>query len=270
MEEIKRYQLRGLEGDVVRLRFGERIVDYWAPSGGSGSLLIAHDGQNIFDWRSATNFATWRLAQSANKLAKDLNQSPPVVVAIFHGKSKSDPYGRARDLCPEDAFREGVQPLQKPTIAVDQLRGNQYLFDIFENIIPSILKREQLSISPNRTAMIGSSMGALATLYSLIEHGAKFHTALALSPHWTLGGAPLVDWMIPRLSNSREHRIFLSRGERGYDSEYHPFQSQAEKLLEKSGWNSRYQSRIFNGAKHNERAWARQVSDALSYWLSKS
>ena len=49
MQEIKRFQVRGVPGEVVRVQFGSRIVDYWIPKGGTDRLLIAHDGQNVFD-----------------------------------------------------------------------------------------------------------------------------------------------------------------------------------------------------------------------------
>ncbi|MFM7542184.1 MAG: alpha/beta hydrolase [Actinomycetales bacterium] len=268
MEEIKRFQLRGLSGEVRRLRFGERIVDYWAPPGGSDSLLIAHDGQNIFDWRTATNFATWRLAQSASAVAQEFNQKPPLVVAIFHGKTKTDPHGRARDLCPEDAFREGILPTHAPEFSVSALRGNAYTYQIFEEILPAVLRETDLQISPERSAMIGSSMGALATLYSLIKYGSRFNTAIALSPHWTLAGEPLVDWLIPRIPNTKQHRIWLSRGELGYDAQYPPFQNRADQKLVELGWQENFISKVFKGAKHNERAWANQVREPLRYWLS--
>lgn len=269
MEEIKRYQLRGLTGEVKRVRFGDRVVDYWAPDGGSDSLLIAHDGQNIFDWRTATNFATWRLAQNASRVANELNQRPPLVIAIFHGKTKLDPHGRARDLCPEDAFRDGIAPAQKPTIDISQLRGNSYTAKIFEEILPTILAETKSQITPERSAMIGSSMGGLATLYALINYSSRFHTALALSTHWTLAGAPLVDWMLARIPKPELHRIWMSRGERGYDAEYPPFQDLANQKLIEAGWENNFESKIFKGAGHNERAWAKQIEQPLRYWLAK-
>ena len=52
MQEIKRFQVRGVPGEVTRLKFGARTVDYWKPHKGSDKLLIAHDGQNVFDGKS--------------------------------------------------------------------------------------------------------------------------------------------------------------------------------------------------------------------------
>ena len=104
MQEIKRFQVRGLPGEVNRVAFGQRIVDYWGPAGGSDRVLIAHDGQNIFDRRTATFVYTWRLGQNAIRVTREFDEKPPLIIGIFHSSSKSDPHGRGKDLTPEDAL----------------------------------------------------------------------------------------------------------------------------------------------------------------------
>lgn len=269
MEEIKRYQIRGLPGAVNRLRFSGRLVDYWAPPGGSDHLLIAHDGQNIFDRRTATFRFTWRLAQNASRVAAQVGKKPPLIIAVFHSKSEIDPHGRAKDLCPEDPFREGLQPKERPEITVADLRGNAYLDEIFTKIIPNIADRSKSYIPPSKSAMIGSSMGALATLYAATKYDSYFHTALALSPHWVLAGDGLVDWILPRIPNEAKMKIWMSRGTRGLDASYPPFQDRADRLMRELGWDeARFKSRVFQGTAHNERSWASYVDQPLRFWLS--
>lgn len=269
MEEIKRYQVRGLPGTVNRLDFSGRIVDFWAPQGGSEHLLIAHDGQNIFDRRTATFLYTWKLAQTAIRVAREVNKKPPIIIGVFHSRSKNDPYGRAKDLCPEDPFREGVQPTAKPELTVSDLRGNTYLQQIFEDIAPRITNTYSNPIAPENTAMIGSSMGGLATLYSAIKFNQYFNTALALSTHWVLAGNELVDWMIPRLPNEERFKIWMSRGTKGLDASYPPFQDRADKQMRELGWSEpRFKSKVFHRTTHNERSWSSYVDEPLRFWLS--
>lgn len=270
MSAIKRYQVRGLPGAVQRLEFSGRIVDFWAPVGGSSHLLIAHDGQNIFDRRTATRMRTWQLGQQALRVSAELSCKPPTLIAIFHGRSKADPHGRARDLCPEDPFREGMQPLSTPAITKDHLRGNQYLQQIFDEIVPQVLEVTNSNVSPSRSAMIGSSMGALATLYALTKFPDRFHTALALSPHWILAGDPLVDWLTKRLPNRPELQIWMSRGTKGLDASYQPYQDRADRIMKELGWGGRYQSKVFHRTAHNERSWSSYVDEPLRYWLSQT
>lgn len=268
MLELKRYQVRGLPGEVNRVSFNGRIVDYWAPHGGSDHLLIAHDGQNIFDRRTATFVYTWRLAQSAIRVAAESGKKPPLIIGVFHSSSKSDPNGRSKDLCPEDPFRSGMKPLSKPSITKDELRANQYLSEIFYDIAPKILARTDSTTTPATTAMIGSSMGGLATLYAMVKFGKEFDTALALSPHWVLAGNPLVEWLLPRLPNEATKKIWMSRGTKGLDASYLPHQDYADQIMKSLGWRSRYSSKVYPRSSHNERSWAAYVAEPLRFWLS--
>ena len=268
MLAIKRYQVRGLPGEVNRVSISDRIIDYWAPSGGSEHLLLAHDGQNIFDRRTATFLSTWRMGQTALRISAEFGVKPPLIIAIFHSGSKSDPHGRAKDLCPEEPFRAGMQPLAPPVITAAELRSNEYLAKIFDEITPKIVAATKSEITPERTAMIGSSMGGLATLYALTHQATKFHTALALSTHWVLAGNPLVDWLIPRLPNEEKHRVWMSRGTKGLDASYPPYQDRADRLMRELGWGSRFKSKVFERTTHNERSWASYLGEPLRFWLS--
>lgn len=269
METIKRFQVRGLAGQVERTQLAGRTVDFWAPSGGSDHILIAHDGQNIFDRRTATFVYTWKLAQAAIRVAEAIGKQAPLVIGIFHSSSKEDPHGRAKDLSPEDAFREGLKPLVQPTVNANELRGNIYLSTIFDEILPAIVEKTGSHHSSEQTAMIGSSMGGLATLYAASRHSDRFKTALALSTHWPLAGDPLVDWLVPKIPRERIAKVWMSRGTKGLDATYPPYQDRADRLMSDLGWeSSRFQSKVFHRTTHNERSWASYVDEPLRFWLN--
>jgi len=268
MKEIKRFQVRGIPGAVTRADFSGRIVDFWAPDGGSEHVLIAHDGQNIFDRKTATFIYTWRLAQTAIRVARELGKRAPLIIGVFHSSTKNNPHGRSKDLCPEDPFREGVQPATTPLLSVEQLGGNAYLEKIFGEITPEIASRTHSNYLPSNTAMIGSSMGGLATLYAAIKHSDKFRTALALSPHWPLAENALVDWMIPKLPQTNDFKVWMSRGTKGLDASYKPFQDRADQLMFNLNWGAHnFKSKVFHRTTHNERSWASYVDEPLKFWL---
>jgi len=77
VQPIKRFQVRGARGEVVRIQFGERYVDYWAPPEPTTHLLVTHDGQNIFDKATATKGKTWELAKAATKTFERKGLTPP-------------------------------------------------------------------------------------------------------------------------------------------------------------------------------------------------
>ena len=267
MREISHYQIRGVPGHVQRLDFDGRFVDYWSPARPT-HLLIAHDGQNVFDPRTATRRRTWRMAQNAIKVFEEFRLVPPAIIGVFHSSSKSDPMGRVKDLTPQGAFLSGVKPMIESQLALTDLKGDFYQSQIAEQIVPKILERINVSIPFANTAMIGSSMGGLATLNALGLRKEFFSTALAFSPHWVIGGEPLVDHLLQDLPNPGRHKVWMSRGDRKLDATYKNDQDYADSRMRELGWRSDYNSKIYRNHGHNERAWAKQVDDAFRFWLS--
>lgn len=265
MEEIKRYQVRGVPGEVNRVLFGSRIVDYWIPRGNPKHLLIAHDGQNIFDGKTSTfPGQTWKMAQTAINVANELGIVPPVIIAVWHSSTKSDPWGRAKDLAPQEFFTSDsyVDPRWKINDSAITLHSDSYLQTIFEVIVPEIFPE----FTPAKTAVIGSSMGGLASLYAAIKHPDKFTTALALSPHWIISDKNFAKEMIDSLPLS--HQIWMSRGDKGLDKEYPFLQNHVDYLMRKRGFSSNYISKVYKRSGHNERSWARYLNEPLRFWLS--
>jgi len=103
--------VRGATGTVQRTSFDGRLVDFWAPAQPTPYLVVTHDGQNIFDKKTSTRNRTWELAGTATKVAREYGVPAPVIIAIFHSGSPQDPYGRGKDLAPQDVFTDGVEPV---------------------------------------------------------------------------------------------------------------------------------------------------------------
>ena len=269
MKEIKRFQIRGVAGDVKRVDFDGRIVDYWLPKEPATHLLIAHDGQNVFDGRTSTHRGqTWKMAQSANRVSKELGIVPPAIIGVWHSSTKENPWGRGKDLVPEKYFRDGIsvaKDVSVPSDHPDFLHGDTYLRSIFEEYVPAIAP----AISPSRTAMIGSSMGGLATLYAVAQLPDKFTTALALSTHWPFGGNELVERIIKELPSPSTHKIWMSHGTKGLDSAYAPFQHLADKLMAERGYlPHNFVTKVYERSGHNERSWAKYLDQPMRFWLS--
>jgi predicted alpha/beta superfamily hydrolase len=272
MRAIKQFQVRGIPGEVSRIAIGDRIIDYWAPRVRTDSVLIAHDGQNVFDGRTSTHRRrTWEIGQSVNRLSKEMGIIPPAVIAIWNGNTPADPWARLKELAPEKVLRNGVEVVTSDVIpiTVDQLYGDRYLDEIFSKYLPIIGDSLKIESTPEKTAMIGSSMGGLSTLYALAEHGDKFHTALALSTHWPLGGLPLVDALIKELPASGAHNVYMSRGTKGLDANYEPFQLHADSLMLERGYqpDRNFITRVHARTGHNEKSWASYIDEPISFWL---
>jgi predicted alpha/beta superfamily hydrolase len=276
MEPRERFAVRGAPGLVTSKYFpddfGTRRVDFWAPDKNSTHLLIAHDGQNVFDRKTATRGRTWRMAQTATKIFKKARLPLPIIIAVFNYSDLPDKNGRGKDLTPQQLFQNGISPVLseiEPSrrLELGELRADKYHRDIVEHYIPTILAETKLS--PTKRAMIGSSMGGLATLYGLSLYPSFYQTALALSCHWTIGGEPLVKALINSLPNPGNHQIWMSRGTKSLDKKYQPFQNLADELMANKGWQfgDTFKSKVYKRTSHNENAWASYLDDVFRFWL---
>jgi predicted alpha/beta superfamily hydrolase len=207
------------------------------------------------------------MAQNAIKVFEDRGLTPPAIIGVFHSSSKDDIHGRAKDLSPQSAFEGGVKPLITTDLKIEDLHGDWYQQLIAEKIVPTICDYLNFEAAFENSAMIGSSMGGLATLNALTLRPHFFRTALAFSPHWVLGGQPLVRHVLEQLPKPGAHKIWMSRGDRKLDSTYKSDQDFADRLMREQGWRNNYRNTVFKGAGHNERAWAKQVDDAFRFWL---
>ncbi|MEY3279609.1 MAG: hypothetical protein RIR63_801 [Actinomycetota bacterium] len=273
MELIKRYQVRGVPGEVSRVSFAGRIVDFWIPRGTTQHLLIAHDGQNVFDGKTSTHRrSTWEMAQSAIRVSEQLEINPPAIIAIWHSGSKQDEHGRAKDLSPQRFFQEDVVVNSANVVKadLDNLRGDQYLNSIFDQIVPEILDAYELEIPVANRAMIGASMGGLSTLYAGIQRPEQIKAILALSPHWTIGGNRLVERTIEELPNPGTHRVWMSRGTKSLDADYKPFQELADRLMKEKGYRIGHDfvTKVYEKTSHNERSWASYLDQVMKFWLN--
>ena len=273
MEILARYNLPGVDGVVSRVSIGSRILEYWGGGSNTDKLLIAHDGQCIFDSKSAKRNTTWKLAENATRVSAELNTSVPLIIAVWHQGEVGDSVSRGLDLSPEDYFKSGIKLFPKNgPFDVSVVAGNKYLRQIFEDFVPIICKATNTEVTPEKTAMIGASRGALSTLYALSKHPEKFHTAIAHSTHWTIGRNPLVKLTIENLPSPGRHRIWMSHGTLGFDSEYEPFQKYAHELLMEKGYveNKDFEFTLYPGHAHDEVAWAKQSLESLRNWLNKT
>jgi predicted alpha/beta superfamily hydrolase len=271
MKRVKTFRIRGVNGAINRVEFNGRLVDFWAPSKSTGHLLIAHDGQNVFDRNTSTRGSTWRMIHSAVRVSNDLGITPPAIIGVFHSRTANNPWGRILDLAPQDSFQNGVAPTEKnEEISLEHLQGNRYLAQITEEIAPAITSYIGVNIDGIDKAIIGSSMGGLASLYALGKRPDFFTTALALSPHWSAGDVPLVEALINALPNPGEHKVWMSRGTKGLDSQYESFQVHADQMMLQAGWHEGqdFITRVYQKSGHTERSWAKYLDQPITFWLS--
>ena len=284
MLEIEKFQVRGLPGNVHKVRIGQRMIDYWAPRNPGQHILVAHDGQGVLDRRNVginpRYRATWELAQSSIRIAEKQGLIPPTVICIYHTPFEEDSIGRLKDYTPaqymskkEDWFVESFGVYQEQVDSfINHLSADQLIDEIANVIVPEIAGQIGQEIDTVKTAILGASMGGLASIYSVIKRPDFFTTALSFSPHWIIGQSELAEKMMTDFPSPGTHKLWMSRGTKGLDARYEQAQNLADKVIRERGYvdNRDLITRILNRGSHTNATWARYVPAALDFWMRRA
>jgi pimeloyl-ACP methyl ester carboxylesterase len=132
---------------------------------------------------------------------------------------------------------------------------------------------------------MGSSMGGLIALETLIERPDMFGGAACLSTHWLLRWLPglsdmartkviaenYLRYVDEHLPSPENHKLYFDHGTETYDQYYGPYQMEMDAILMKHGYvaGQSEESLVFPGAAHNEQAWSARVDKPLVFLLGK-
>ena len=283
MLDIEEFQVRGLPGRVYKVQIGSRTVDYWSPEKPGSHLLVAHDGQNILDKRNIGinphQRATWRLAQSGIRIAEKYGTTPPTVICVYHTPYAEDPLGRLKEYTPASYMNSkndwmienyGLYPGSVDEF-VKTLTSDHLLDLITKEIVPRIAVRINHSLVPESTALVGASMGGLASIYGVIKHPDFFHASLSFSPHWVIGGDVLAEKMAMDFPEPGRHKLWMSRGTKGLDAKYENSQKVADRIIRSRGYRDglNLRTRVLTKGAHSNATWAKYAPEALDFWMKE-
>jgi predicted alpha/beta superfamily hydrolase len=217
----------------------------YATSGKRYPVLYMHDAQNLFD--DATAFAgEWKVDETLDALSKE-GKLELIVVGIDNGGDK-----RITELNAWDNARFGAA------------EGKQYTDFIVGTLKPAIDARYRTLPDRAHTAIMGSSMGGLASHYAIAQYPQVFSKAGVFSPaYWT--ATPSFDFMAQH-PLPKDARVYLLMGEKEGDSMVPDVQRMAQ-VVEKSGHPAKNTVlKIVPEQKHNEAFWSGELREAL-LWM---
>lgn len=237
------------------------------------AVLYMHDGQMLFDEHTSWNKQTWNVDSVATAVQGDGRCRPFIVVGIEnHAENRLTEYMPQRLL-------EYV-PSENATIAHfgrEKFIADGYLKMIVEELKPLIDSRYATLPDPANTAVMGSSMGGLISLYALCEHPEVFGAAGCLSTHSLVAihnfeqEAPtwskaFRDYLNDHLPPVEKHRVYMDYGDQTLDTAYAPFQQQLDSLFAAKGWGEEhFTTRFFAGHAHDERSWQARLHEPLEW-----
>lgn len=259
----------GIAGDIrhyagVRSRILDEARDVWVylPPGYHDNearrfpVLYAHDGNNMFDPSTAFLGREWGLDETLERLIHTGQLPPVVVVAVGNSSRRIDEYtwdpGQAQGRV------QGGQ-------------GERYARFLVEELKPTIDREYRTRSDAAHTAVMGSSLGGLISLYLGLHHAETFGTIGVISPSvWWADRKVLRD--TERLS--RELRIWVDMGTEegeappgGGDRQTLIDVRDLRRALEKQGYRDGEALSYWEipGGRHDEQSWSARLPAVLQF-----
>lgn len=143
-------------------------------------VLYMQDGHNLFDPASATYGVHWQIGETMQKLAAAGDLRRIIIVGV---DCNNDKQGMARldEYSPWVNRNIGRQISRAKAYPSAGGEGKAYLSFITDSLMPWINRHYRSLPAADATAIAGSSMGGLFSLYALYEQAAAFSLCGAFS-----------------------------------------------------------------------------------------
>ncbi|WP_337878580.1 alpha/beta hydrolase-fold protein [Rheinheimera sp.] len=265
-----------------------RTVDIWLPPGypkaAPYAVLYMHDGQMLFDANTTWNKQEWQVDEVASALQTQGKARPFIVVAVHNGEQN-----RHAEYFPQQPFAALTQAQQELLYQAERSPGiklfsqpvysDQYLKFLVTELKPYIDKKYRVATDAQSTALMGSSMGGLISMYGLLQYPDVFGAAACLSTHWP--GAFSQDhnpvpaqfqaYLSQKLPAPGKVRLYFDYGDQTLDAWYPPLQQKIDAIMQHKGYSeTQWQSRFFPGAAHTESAWAARLDQPLLFLFGRA
>jgi pimeloyl-ACP methyl ester carboxylesterase len=240
-----------------------------------------HDGQNLFDTATGFGGMEWNVDETLDRLIRRGEVRPTIVVGVWNTPK------RLRDYVPSKAFQH------LPPAYLDRVRAlyggdplsDGYLRFIVKELKPRIEREFRVKAGRADTAIMGSSMGGLISLYAVNEYPQLFGGAGMVSTHWPLmvpaEGQTLSDedfqavssafqrYLTSALPPPTTHKLYFDHGSETLDRHYARYQRRIDTIVARRGYRRgvNWISRNFPGHKHNEISWASRLDIPLRFLL---
>jgi predicted alpha/beta superfamily hydrolase len=222
-------------------------------------VLYLNDGQNLFDRATAFAGVEWQVDETADRLIRQEAILPMIIVGIDNAQND-----RIKEFLPYRSFHP---PVLRP-------QGKRYPDFLMNEVMPFVYERFRIARGPENTGLGGSSLGALISLYAVMERPGVFGRLLLESPSLFISNRRILKYS--RAFRRWPEKVFLAIGTReaGRDDKDRQVVEdvrELEKSLRRAGFDdSRLLVKVAEGASHNEGEWARRFPEALSFLFGKA
>ena len=242
----------------------ERMLRIWTPpeydhpknSGRRYPVFYLNDGQNLFESSTSFTGVEWRVGETAGWMIEQDLIPPMIFVGIDNARVE-----RIKEYLPYRSLNP----------AVFRPKGERYPEFLLREVAPFVAQRYRIARGPENTALGGSSLGGLISLYTILTAPGVFGYALLESASlWVANRRILRDC---RGFRDWPHKLFIGVGTREVGRNDKDLQTvenvrELERILRRSGVDDRrLRLEIADGATHSEGAWAARFPDALQFFF---
>lgn len=231
-----------LTGDKKRNAYLYLPADYDYNEDRRYPVMYMFDGHNLFSDSEATFGKSWGLADFLDR------QNVPLIVAAVECNHEGN--GRLSEYSPVSFTYKNGEKIKG--------KGRKYMDWLVNTFKPYIDKHLRTLPDRSNTAIGGSSMGGLMTIYALAAYNKYFSRGAALSPSLWVGGGE-VPGFIKKGKFGKDTILYTDYGSKefsNHDVQKKVFIDTCALLLSK---DVRLTSRIVPGGTHSEASWEKQI-----------
>jgi len=221
-------------------------------------IFYLNDGQNLFEGPTSFTGIDWRVDESADRLIREAEIPPLIIVGIDNARED-----RMKEYLP---YRMLNPPVLRP-------RGKRYPEFLLNEVMPFLYSRYRIARGPENTGLGGSSLGALISLYTVMDRPGIFGRVLLESASLFVSNRRLLKYS--RYFRQWPERIFIAIGTREAGREDKDRQvvgdvRELQRIIRRAGVDdTRLMVKIDEGAGHNEAEWAKRFPDALRFLFGR-
>ena len=208
-------------------------------------VVYMHDGQNLFDDSKAFGGTSWDVAGALDRGAADASIHDAIVVAIANTAARITEY----------------TPVADPSYGGGG--ADAYLHLITDTLKPRVDRDYRTLADRDHTAIMGSSLGGLVSVYAGVTRPQVFGLVGALSPSTWWDGT----WILSRVAaeSTNPTRVYVDSGDSGDSQDDKADTANLAQTYRSRGATLDYL--VQAGGQHNEFYWRQRVPGALAFLL---
>ena len=219
----------------------------WLPPGynlnpsKSYPVLYMHDGQNLIDPKISYAGKDWQVDETVTRLIKEYKIKEVIVVGIYNTGDRLEEYS-------------------------DTEKGEKYLKFLIEELKAFVDSKYKTLPDPNNTAIMGSSMGGLASFLAAWKHPEVFSMTGCMSSSFYFNDDKVFK-MLDEYPGPKKHiKFYIDHGEDGLVRGQKMF-CKLTQMGYIIGTDLDYY--FAPGAEHNESEWAKRLERPLLFFFGR-